>query len=74
MTFRSGAGVLFMCIWIASGAAVGKAQELTEQAALSRFAAENQTLRALEAGVRIAQAEARRAGLYPNPAVTFSRR
>jgi cobalt-zinc-cadmium efflux system outer membrane protein len=68
---RVAAWVLVACVGPA--AAIGKAQELTEQAALARFMAENQTLQALEAQVRITEAEARRATLLANPSATYNR-
>jgi cobalt-zinc-cadmium efflux system outer membrane protein len=73
MVFRVRVAAWVLAACLGPAVAAGKAQELTEQAALAKFAAENQTLQALEAQVRIAEADARRPTLVPNPSASYIR-
>ncbi len=73
MVSRIAVGAFLLCGYIAGSAENGRAQELSEQEALSRFAEENPMLQALEAQVRIARAEAAGTSLPSNPSVTYNR-
>ncbi len=73
MVSRIAVGAFLLCGYIVGSAENGRAQELSEQEALSRFAEENPMLQALEAQVRIARAEAAGTSLMSNPSVTYNR-